>query len=206
MDLGAVERLVNAGIDFRVICNERYRSPLHVAANQGAVEIVRYLIGAGALLNRVDFQGRSALNLAVCSNKTEVAKVLIDAGAWLNQPDYWGLTALHYAVFTKQLTVLQALIQAGGGSEIDLNRADPWGYTPLYYALLVVDVDAVACLVEAGASINDVDASGKNLLDIAQHMLAQVPSRDEFLPVRNNINRIIELFTYNITSESESES
>jgi ankyrin repeat protein len=59
-------------------------SPLMAAAETGNAPIVRYLLGKGASVNEIGFEGRSALAYAVLSGDVARASALLDAGADVN--------------------------------------------------------------------------------------------------------------------------
>ena len=60
-------------------------TPLHMAAEEGDVELARKLIASGADVNSLESQdGESPLHRAITRGNTEVAKLLIDSGADVN--------------------------------------------------------------------------------------------------------------------------
>jgi len=72
--------------------DETGQTPLHMAADEGYVECVSLLIGAGANVNAKDEAGISALGVAVCRENVEVVKMLLEAGANPDQEDEDGDT------------------------------------------------------------------------------------------------------------------
>jgi len=57
------------------------KTPLHIAAKCGQVDVIKYLITAYNNLNSVDGRGRSALFEAILNKKFDAAKILIASGA-----------------------------------------------------------------------------------------------------------------------------
>ncbi|KAF3026452.1 hypothetical protein E8E14_012255 [Neopestalotiopsis sp. 37M] len=123
--------------------------PLHAAASNGSLEVVKLLIDAGALLEppsqqfcscqaqvdgqaRVDINRWIPLHTALCSGNDNVACYLITLGSsfWLNE--WHTSTALHQAAELSQISVLQALYDKDPG--INLNKADASMDTPIMYA------------------------------------------------------------------------
>ena len=57
------------------------RTPLHVAASEGHVEIVRHLLQNGGLVHKRDRYGSNALDDAVKFKRHDVIKLLVQTGA-----------------------------------------------------------------------------------------------------------------------------
>jgi ankyrin repeat protein len=55
--------------------------PLHIAASDGHLEIVKALIAAGADMNALENYGRSALGIARRKNHTKIVDFLRNRGA-----------------------------------------------------------------------------------------------------------------------------
>ena len=55
--------------------------PLHIAAQNGHLELVRFLLGAGADANARNASGQTALHMATTYDLDDVVKALTDAGA-----------------------------------------------------------------------------------------------------------------------------
>ena len=69
-----------------VYCNEDYdgRTPLHVAASEGHVDVVRHLLQNGALVHKRDRYGCNPLDDAVRFNHHDVIALLVETGARLS--------------------------------------------------------------------------------------------------------------------------
>jgi len=66
-------------------CDYDYRTPLHLAASEGAWLVTKWLIEAGAQVNALDRFNRTPLEDAVRGDFLEVAKLLIDSGGMIQQ-------------------------------------------------------------------------------------------------------------------------
>ncbi|KAF2596647.1 hypothetical protein F2Q68_00011410 [Brassica cretica] len=77
------------------------RTPLHIAANRGKLEICDYLLQnrtIGALIDVSDKKGQTPLMHDVKSYKTKVVKMLVSADdSMINNMDEAGWTVLHFA-------------------------------------------------------------------------------------------------------------
>jgi uncharacterized protein len=151
--------------------------PLHVAARNAQVVIIRLLLDHGARLDVCDRQGRTPLHLALAGGRTELAEVLLGAGAeespqallfalvreggadrdaltWLrrrgadlNALDDTGRAPLHLAVEGGRVALAKRLILAGA----DTNLPARDGQTPLALALSARNADLVRILRQYGA-------------------------------------------------------
>jgi uncharacterized protein len=151
--------------------------PVHVAARNAQVAIVRVLLDHGARLDVRDAKGRTPLHLALAGGRTELAEVLFDAGAAdlpqallfalvregsadrdalnllrrrgadLNALDETGRAPLHLAVGTGRIALAKRLILGGA----DSNLPDRDGQTPLALAFRVGDSDLIRMLRQYGA-------------------------------------------------------
>ena len=74
------------------------RRALHRAAGAGHLELCKYLVEKGALVNQVDKTGRTSLHWATISGHTEIIKYLMGAGADIFAASSNGMTCLHAAV------------------------------------------------------------------------------------------------------------
>ena len=152
--------------------------PLHVAARNAQVAIVRLLLEHGARADVLDARGRTALQVALAGGRTELAQVLFaadasespqallfalvregsadrDALAWLrrhgadlNALDDQGLAPLHRAVEARQVALAKRLILAGA----DVNLPGGDGQTPLALARRIGDADLLRLLRQYGAT------------------------------------------------------
>lgn len=87
-------------------------TPLLLAASEGRLDAVRYLLDQGADVNARDERGRSALTEAAFYDNIAVVKELILRGADLNAVSDEG-TALDIAIDTKHDSVVELLKHYG---------------------------------------------------------------------------------------------
>ncbi len=126
-DLKEVERLVNecdADVNTEGICNS---TPLYNACSNDHLAPVKFLIKAGAKLNKKCSLDETALQRACTKNHLEIVKTLIKSGADVNMEDYGQNTPLHEACFEGHLEIIKILINAGA----NLKKINCHGQTPL---------------------------------------------------------------------------
>ncbi|KAG5798677.1 hypothetical protein H9Q69_002253 [Fusarium xylarioides] len=123
---------------------------LKSAVASGHVELVKFLMGAGADVN-ASKTGMTALEVAVHENNTELAKLLVEAGASFDTSSVQ-ISALQLA-FSKNDLELAALFLAKGA---DINNST-LGETLLQRAANLGNLELVKHLIDRGA---DVDTKG----------------------------------------------
>lgn len=145
------------------------RTPLHLAAEYGRLEVVKFLIQKGAKVDARDKSGSTALHQACDSpaskesaeNKLKTVKFLIQKGA-----DIEALTTtrrkapLHTAAHSWDHRVAEYLIKKG--ARVDLK--DGIGWTPLFWAAHNRFPRTLKALIKNGADVNAQDNSGETAL------------------------------------------
>jgi ankyrin repeat protein len=132
------------------------RTPLSWAAQEGRLDITRYLLEIGLSINELDSGGRRGLSRASENGHEAVTTLLIEKGADINISDQSGLTALHYASKMGHEAVAKLLIEEGA----DINISDQSGLTALHYASKMGHEAVARLLIEKGANINISDQYG----------------------------------------------
>jgi len=149
---GIVQLLVRngAGATLNVRGYEE-RTPLHSAAFDGLVEVVRFLLEHNADVNSRDFQGQTPLHSSPRgsdSNKQiNVIRLLLQHGADVNARGGYGQTPLYEAVVNGTLEVARVLLEHGAS----VIERDNEGRTPFQVALDYGRHELVKLLSEHGA-------------------------------------------------------
>lgn len=168
-DVAEIARLATAGADLDAP-DDRGRTPLMVAAHQGAHDAARALIAAGGELDAFDHDRYDVLTIAAVKDDEAMVRLAIAAGAdtALITSRYDG-TALIAAAHLGHDGVVRALIEGGA----PLDHVNNLGWTALIEAIVLGDggprhVATVRALVEAGAALDLADRAGTTPLALAR--------------------------------------
>ncbi|KAM3925925.1 ankyrin repeat and KH domain-containing protein 1-like [Leptodactylus fuscus] len=101
--------LVKSGADVELGCS----TPLMEAAQEGHLELVKYLLSAGANVHASTATGDTALTYACENGHTDVAEALLQAGADLEHESEGGRTPLMKAARAGHLCTVQFLLTKG---------------------------------------------------------------------------------------------
>jgi ankyrin repeat protein/outer membrane protein assembly factor BamB len=131
-------------------------TPLILAASAGNLEAVRYLLGLGANVNRMErtVNKDSALMKASDKGHAEIVRLLLQARASVNAKGDDNWTALYKAAWASHLEVARLLLDAGADANA---RTKHSGDSALLVASCLGNVDMVKLLLERGANINGRD-------------------------------------------------
>jgi len=128
--------------------NKNGKTPLHVAAYWGKVNVASTLIEKGADVNAEDAKGNTPLHETILLGSVDVAKLLINNKANVNAENKKGRTPLHVAAVWGKVNMARTLIE----KEADLYAEDTEGNTPLNLAKKENMSKMVRLLIEKEAS------------------------------------------------------
>ncbi|KAJ3658210.1 hypothetical protein Zmor_009963 [Zophobas morio] len=133
--------------------NHLHETPLSMAAQNGYLTVVEYLVKCGAEINDVDHLGRIPLHGASSKGHEKVVECLVKCGAEINRRGNNGETPIFAASSSGHEKIVECLVKSGA----EVNRANKHGETPLHEASSKGHEKIVECLVKHGANINPVD-------------------------------------------------
>lgn len=183
--LKLVKLLIGRGAMIEGISDSRGGSPLHVASDVQAIDVVECLLDAGADVNfHVGILG-TPLEMCCTSARDHEAKIqmLVDRGADIN-----AMGSPYYSIFTaaclqSSFSSISYLIEHGA----QVNQADKVGCLPVLAACLREDdrQHLIESLMSSGATLDVTDNLGRTILHYAafggdlrlvQWLLASDPS------------------------------
>ena len=127
-----VQKLVRSGAEVNVRDNKRCTTPLHIAAEQGFVDIAAFLLDKDADVDACDGHGNSALILAVNrAGSSDMLNLLLAYKAKVNHKNSQGVTALMKAVEVVDIDAVKILILARS----NLQERNRFGKTARYIAV-----------------------------------------------------------------------
>ena len=137
--------------------------PLHVASEQGGVEIMDFLLKNGANPYTVDVSGNTPLHVAAKAGNRDATQVLLDAGVdcdWLNNDS---ATPLLLAAEEGHPDVMKILCAAGAMPSV----RDESDFTPLHKAAMNGHLEAVNLLIEKEGDVLATDYRSQIPLHLA---------------------------------------
>jgi ankyrin repeat protein len=160
--------------------DRRGLTAIHAAAQNGQMEIVRYLIQFKVDINTTAKSKETPLISTLSRGHLKVATLLIENGADINVTNHLGQTPLMLAAGNGSIDIVKTLIESGANP----NYRDNEGNTALMLALLSGNVDVVIYLIENKADINLKNKEGKTAVQWA---------------TENGLTDIVELLSKNKT-------
>jgi len=134
----------------------------HLAAENGQIEALRYILASGANPTQLDKSGYTPLHRAAKAGKVDAVKALLDMH--IISPRIEGSfkkTPLHLAARYKQAEVIEILLAQGA----NINSQTDKFVTPLHEAVTVGDANSArALLKDRGLNVNLVDKHGHSPL------------------------------------------
>ncbi|XP_042359915.1 ankyrin repeat domain-containing protein 6b [Plectropomus leopardus] len=156
-----VVQLINKGA--KVAVTKYGRSPLHLAAYKGHIEVVRILLKAGCDLDIQDDGEQTALQRAAVVGNSDVINALIQEGCALDRQDKDGNTALHEVSWHGFSQSVKLLVKAGANTHAK-NKA---GNTALHLACQNGHAQSSKVLLLGGSRPDSKNHAGDTCLHVA---------------------------------------
>ncbi|MBU0677884.1 MAG: ankyrin repeat domain-containing protein [Verrucomicrobia bacterium] len=161
-DLRMLNLFAEYGADMHARTSDE-RTALHLAAMQGQVDAIRWLIGRGFSVSAIDDDGDMPLTSAADHGHEDAIGVILEAGADPNATDQTGWSALLTAISKRRCNVIEVL--ASGGA--DVNSTLPSGTSPLMLAARRGLVSCIDQLIKYGADADHLNENGHGAFSYA---------------------------------------
>ena len=154
--------MVNGGTPHFFYHPEDQKNSLHVASQGGHLEVVKYLLSVGAVIDvETGMDQSSSLVLAAQEGHLDVLSFLISAGADVNSRNMYGNSALHQACRQGRHDIIDVLIANKAYINVTNNKMS----TPLHFMCYTEEKNVnlpadVIKFIKAGANVNAVDSRG----------------------------------------------
>ena len=139
------------------------KTPLHLAARYGRVEVVCVLLEHGASVGAEDNEGKNPLHLAAISGRDKIVRVLLEHRANVSVEDNQGRTPFHLAAISGSVDTVRVLLEHGA----NVGAKDNQGRTPLHVAADGWEVEVVRVLLEHNVNVGAEDNQGRTAFQIA---------------------------------------
>ncbi|XP_040920959.1 ankyrin repeat domain-containing protein 6b [Toxotes jaculatrix] len=156
-----VVQLINKGA--KVAVTKYGRSPLHLAAYKGHIEVVRILLKAGCDLDIQDDGEQTALHRAAMVGNSDVISALIQEGCALDRQDKDGNTALHEVSWHGFSQSVKLLVKAGA----NVHAKNKAGNTALHLACQNGHTQSSKVLLLGGSRPDSKNHGGDTCLHVA---------------------------------------
>ncbi|XP_070570370.1 serine/threonine-protein phosphatase 6 regulatory ankyrin repeat subunit B-like isoform X2 [Ptychodera flava] len=167
-DANLVHKLIQRHANMKVVSENGYDycTPLHWAAGEGNMDIVRLLLKSGANINaRTSETGLTPLHQAAISGHSETIEFLLLNGAVIEAKDKKdGQTALHLAASQGHRNAVEILIE--NGADVGAKDTETKS-TPLHAAAANGQTESAHLLLQYEADINAQNKSGNTALHSA---------------------------------------
>ena len=110
--------------------------PIHWAASDGKIGVLRYILSHRQDLNAVDSNGCSPIVIATQYNQVQVVVFLLESGADLSLRDNNGDTALHWAAYKGHNEMIALLAQR---MPQEINSSDVFGQVNQHTSYLLLN-------------------------------------------------------------------
>lgn len=139
------------------------KTPLHLAAEHGYIDMVELLLEKGADINAKEGFKRTPLHFAASSGHDEIVRLFIAKGAYLNEKDSFILTPIFRAAYSGHQSIVEMLLSVG----ISISTTEKNGVTLLHAAALSGNPELVEMLLDKGIGRNVRNRYGKTPLHFA---------------------------------------
>nr|XP_039254552.1 SH3 and multiple ankyrin repeat domains protein 3-like isoform X1 [Styela clava] len=176
-----------AHLDYR---NKRGFTPMHVAARNGNIQMIRTLIEFQASPNVVDSRDLTPLyHCILLGSDPSAARILIQSNSIIGCRDSQGWTEIHQACRHGRLQLLELLLSCDSVGEEHINARNASGNTPLHVCALYNQEFCAVTLLMHGADTTILNFSNQDAVQVA-HVASNVSVASLIKDFPNNMDNI----------------
>ncbi len=149
-DVARVKTLISNNKELIHTKSDKGQTPLHLAVQNGKLEIVELLLSQGAYINAKDSEGNTPLITSIAFRKTDTAKLLISKGADVRIRNAQDEPPVILALMHGQSELVEPILDSGQ----DVNERFRGNFTILLMATFTGNKEVVKLLLDRGADIN----------------------------------------------------
>jgi ankyrin repeat protein len=128
---------------------DKGNAPLHAAAAEGNIDVVKSLLEQGVDVDSCNEDNRTPLHRAAYKGNVDVVRLLIERGAEVDLRDKFGWIPLHSASRYGHLEVSRILINHG--TNVNARQRNHW--TPIHFSARNGYLEIAKLLLEHGADV-----------------------------------------------------
>lgn len=149
----AFDILVVYGSNINALCEENKWSPIHLAAQNNHLSLLKKLIQLGVNKNSWGIGGTRPLHVASYNGSLKCVEALLQVGVDKDIENDYKETPLHYAARGNKPDIVNILIDNGA----QIERQNQNGSTPLHFAAQTDSYEALIALLKRGADKEALD-------------------------------------------------
>ncbi|KIX02725.1 uncharacterized protein Z518_08667 [Rhinocladiella mackenziei CBS 650.93] len=199
----AIQWLLDAGAELNDFCGGKYGTPLQAAARERDINVVRLLLGQGALVNPERLCGEygDPLRAAARNSDLDLIHLLLDHGASLTRQHEEFATPLHWVAQQGLLHIVRLFVERG----VNVNT---WGGkygTALRAAVANEHAEVVKFLLDHGASFTE-ETKASHTTSKNEVVVENYESALEVAAATNNTNLVQLLLDHGLDLNSSARS
>ena len=155
-DVARVKTLISNNKELIHTKSDKGQTPLHLAVQNGKLEIVELLLSQGADINAKDSEGNTPLITALALRKADTAKYLLSKGADVRIKNAQDEPAIIVALMHGMNELIEPILDHGQ----DVNERFRGNFTTLLMAAFTGNKEVVKLLLDRGADVNAAAQEG----------------------------------------------
>ena len=149
--------------------NQDGNTPLHLTKDSEDIEIAKFLLENGAVLEATNTNEDTPLHLATMSNNFGIVRLLIENGGDVEATNKGGKTPLTLAIEMNYFEIFDLLV----ANKANIMSKNQDGNTPLHLVTMTNNFQMAHILIRNGADPNALNNDGSNPLHFAKNLTSR---------------------------------